>query len=238
MTQSGQPGSTGQPSQPGPQPPTQPSGWQQAPTQPTQPAPPPPPAQRTQVPAWTGNLTSTTPVAGPAGYYYADVPNRVIAYIIDIIILAIIGFIVTLITVAIFGPMRTTTINGTTENLGPSLVSALLGLAISAAYFVYLWSAMRGTVGMKVLGLQIGDERDGRSITYQQGFIRWLIIGIPGILATFAGTLGIGLGFLLSLVGVIWLIALLVSIAQSPTKQGYQDRYAHTIMVKAARQAA
>jgi uncharacterized RDD family membrane protein YckC len=236
MTQSGPPGSTGQPSQPPP--PPQQSGWQQAPTQPTQPAPAPPPAQRTQVPVWTSNLTSTAPVAGPAGYYYADVPNRVIAYIIDIIILAIIGFVVNLIIFAIFGPVRTTTLQGTTENLGASLVAAVLGLAISAGYFIYMWSAMRGTVGMKVLGLQIGDERDGRSITYQQGFIRWLIIGIPGILATFAGTLGIGIGFLLGLVGIIWLIALLVSIAQSPTKQGYHDRYAHTIMVKAARQAA
>jgi uncharacterized RDD family membrane protein YckC len=238
MTQSGPPGSSGQPSQPAPPPPSQPSGWQQAPTQPTQPAPPPPPRQQTQVPAWTANLTSTAPVAGPAGYYYADVPNRVIAYIIDIIILGIISLIVTIIVAAIFGPIRTTTLQGTTENFGSSLVSALLGLAISAAYFVYMWSAMRGTVGMKVLGLQIGDERDGRSITYQQGFIRWLIIGIPGILSTFAGTLGSGLGFLLSLIGLIWLIALLVSIAQSPTKQGYHDRYAHTIMVKAARQAA
>ena len=31
------------------------------------------------------------------------------------------------------------------------------------------------------------------------------------------------------------MIALLVTTAQSPTKQGLHDRYAHTIMVKAAR---
>jgi uncharacterized RDD family membrane protein YckC len=178
-------------------------------------------------------------VAGPAGYYYADVPNRVIAYIIDIIILAIIGFIVTAIVVAIFGGVETVNTGGRSINFGSLFVAAVLNLIVGAAYFIYLWSAMRGTVGMKVLGLQIGDEHDGRSITYQQGFIRWLIIGIPGILSTFSGYLGAGgLGFLLSLVGIIWLIALLVSIAQSPTKQGYQDRYAHTIMVKAARQAA
>ena len=38
------------------------------------------------LPSWTSQLTSTAPVAGPAGLYYADVPNRAIAYIIDAII--------------------------------------------------------------------------------------------------------------------------------------------------------
>jgi uncharacterized RDD family membrane protein YckC len=163
----------------------------------------------------------------------------VIAYIIDIIILLIIGFIVTAITVAIFGGIETSSTAGRTLNFGSLFVAAVLNLVIGAAYFIYMWSQLRGTVGMKVLGLQIGDEHDGRSISYQQAFIRWLIIGIPGILSSFSGYLSAGgLGFLLSLVAIIWLIALLVSIAQSPTKQGYHDRYAHTIMVKAARQAA
>jgi uncharacterized RDD family membrane protein YckC len=193
------------------------------------------------MPAWTAQLTSRDVVPGPAGYVYADVPNRVIAYIIDIIVLFVLGIILTAIITAIFGPIVNT--NVTSPNLGqvnwgPWLVSAVLSLGVSAAYFIYTWSQLRGTVGMKVLGLQIGDERDGRSITYGQGFNRWLILGIPSILSTFAGTLSAGIGFLLGLIGLIWLIALLVSIAQSPTKQGYHDRFAHTIMVKSARQAA
>jgi uncharacterized RDD family membrane protein YckC len=116
-------------------------------------------------------------------------------------------------------------------------VVAILNLAISAGYFIYLWSRSRATIGMRVLGLQIGDEVDGRSITTNQAAIRWVIIGIPTILSTFTAYLSAGLGFLLSIVGFIWLLVLLWSIAQSPTKQGYQDRYAHTIMVKAARRA-
>ncbi len=70
-----------------------PSGAPQA--QPPQPPPPPqmppqgPPPQ--QQPPWMSNLTSTAPVAGPAGLFYADLPNRIIAYIIDMILLAIVG---------------------------------------------------------------------------------------------------------------------------------------------------
>lgn len=213
------------------------ASWQSAPRAPVPPNVPPPPP-----PSWTANLTSTAPVPGPAGFVYADVPNRIVAYIIDSIILFIIG----IGTAAIIGGalggvtnISTTTDGSSIEiNYGASIVVALIGLAISAGYFIFMWSSQRATVGMKVLGLQIGTQDDGRTITTMAAFNRWLIIGIPGILAQFTGYLSAGLGFILGLVGIVWLIALLVSIAQSPTKQGYHDRYARTIMVKAVRRAA
>jgi uncharacterized RDD family membrane protein YckC len=220
MTQSGPPpgGSRGEGQQ----------SWQ---SQPRQPAPPPPPPPS----SWASGMTSTAPVPGPAGFYYADVPNRVIAYIIDIIVLAIIGFLVSVVIGGVLGGVVT----GANElNLGAFFIVGLINMAISAGYFVYMWSAQRATVGMKVLGLQIGHEQDGRSIDMQQGFMRWLVLGIPSILATFASYVSAGLGTLLSLVGIVWLIALLWSIASSQTKQGYHDRFARTIMVKAARRAA
>lgn len=233
MTQSGSPGAPGQQQPPAP---PRPASWQQAPQQPK--APPPPP---TQPPSWTASLMSTAPVAGPAGYYYADVPNRAIAYIIDAIVLTIITILVGMIVSGIFGA----TINNSVGskdfgaiNYGSVIVGVILNVGIGAAYFTYMWSTMRATVGMRVLGLQIGDEKDGRSITMPQAFSRWLVIGIPTLLAQFTSWFSAGLGIVLSLVGLIWLIALIVSIAQSPTKQGYHDRYARTIMVKAARRAA
>ncbi|MET0772596.1 MAG: RDD family protein [Candidatus Limnocylindrales bacterium] len=207
-----------QPQQPAPPPP--PQSWQQPPQQPVPPTP-------TQQPSWTANLTSTTPVAGPAGFVYADVPNRMIAYIIDIIILAVINFVVSLVLFGIMG-----------ISFGSAMIVLIVNLVISIGYFVWCWSSRRMTVGMQLLGLQIGSETDGSTITTNQALVRWVILGLPGVLASVSSYWSDGLGFLLSLVGLIWIIALLVSIAQSPTKQGYHDRYAHTIMVKSARRAA
>ncbi len=219
-----------------PPPPSQ-ASWQSAPRPPVAPSVPPPPP-----PSWMANLTSTAPVAGPAGFVYADVPNRIFAYIIDMIVLGVIGFLVAMLAGGLFGGITTqvTSTNGleVSVNYGAFLAVAVINLIIGALYFIWMWSAQRGTVGMKVLGLQIGEESSGRSITMNQGFTRWLIIGIPSILAQFTGYLSAGLGFILGLIGLIWLLALLWSIAQSPTKQGYHDRYAHTIMVKASRRAA
>ena len=95
-------------------------------------------------------------------------------------------------------------------------------LVISAAYFVWMWSAQRATVGMQRAGPP--DRRRGRRPVDHAASRRssaWLIIGIPLILSRVRGLRSRGRWALLGLVGFIWLIALLCSIAQSPTKQGY-----------------
>jgi uncharacterized RDD family membrane protein YckC len=232
MSQSGQPGAP----QPGGAPPPPPPSWQSTPQPPAPPAGGPPPQQQPQMPSWANSMMDRTPVAGPAGYYYADVPNRVIAYIIDAIIVGIIGVIIGAILYGIFGSATTTTITGTTFNLVPLLVVAVVGIAVNAAYFIYTWVAMRGTVGMRLLGMQIGNETDGRTLTYNQAGIRWLVLFAPFALAEFLGPWP-ALGLLVELVVLIYLIVLLYTMAQSPTKQGLQDRYAHTMVVKAARMA-
>jgi uncharacterized RDD family membrane protein YckC len=199
-------------------------------------------APATATPGWTATLTSTVPTPGPAGWYYADVPNRIIAFLVDGIVLGVIDLLVALVIGGLFGGVLVT--NSTTNGQGQDLnylawiVVIALNLLINAGYFVLLWSRRRATVGMQVLGLQIGDEADGRSITPNQALIRVVIIGIPLVLLRSSIYAFLGLGLLMPIVGAVWLIALLVTIAQSPTKQGFHDRTAHTIMVKAARRAA
>jgi uncharacterized RDD family membrane protein YckC len=173
------------------------------------------------------------PVPGPAGYFYADVPNRAIAFIIDYIIFFIVLAIIGIITIGILG-----------TNLGfgvslPStasvLVQQVLTYVVIGAYFVYTWSKMRGTVGMKVLGMQVGNETDGSTITLNQAMTRYAVMFGPGFIAGLISSFALGLGLIASLVSFLWFIALVVTTAQSPTKQGFHDKYAHTMVVKAAR---
>ncbi|MBA3852575.1 MAG: hypothetical protein H0X59_09460, partial [Chloroflexi bacterium] len=70
-----------------------------------------------------------------------------------------------------------------------------------------------------------------------QGVIRYLLLGAPFSLAT-ALTGYSSLGGLIGLAAFVYFIALLVTTAQSPTKQGLHDRYAKTMVVKAARSVA
>jgi len=171
------------------------------------------------------------------------VPNRIIAYIIDAIIVGIGLFIVNAI-LASFLPAPTVRIDpnnpfniSVDQPIVTALILAVVNIALAGAYFIYTWTAMRGTLGMKVLGMQIGHEQDGRTITFNQGVIRYLLLGAPFSLAT-ALTGYSSLGGLIGLAAFVYFIALLVTTAQSPTKQGLHDRYAKTMVVKAARSVA
>ena len=190
-----------------PPPAPQPAGW----------AAPPPPVQ-----------------AGPAGFVYADVPNRAVAYIIDGIL---VGIVIGL-SQAITGSGLT--INPTTlafeVNFVGLVLSAVIGTIISAAYFIYTWTSMRGTVGMKVLGMQIGNAGDGKTLTIDQAVRRYLAIALPGVLAQVLWVIP-GIGILLVLVAIGWFIYLLWTTYSSPTKQGFHDKFANTMVVKAARSA-
>jgi len=209
------------------------------------PAPPPPaPESPGSSSQWSAPPPPAQPVAGASGFVYADVPNRSIAYIVDLIILFIINIIVSIVIGAILGPATKVSINSNATdfsnlvnadvNYATVLVTALVSTAINGVYFIWTWMNQRGSLGQKLLSMQVGNEGDGKTLTMNQAVTRWIFLGAPfGI----AGALNPipALGILIGLAALAWFIALLVTTAQSPTKQGLHDRYAHTMVVKAAR---
>lgn len=188
------------------------SGWA------APPAPPAPPVQ-----------------PGASSFVYADVPNRAIAYIIDAVIIGIVN----IVAFGILGAIGLNVVSfdlatGFHYNYFASIILAVVGLAISGAYFLYTWTAMRGTVGMKVLGMQVGNAGDGKTLSMDQAIRRWIALGAPFSVAQAFNPLP-ALGILLGLVALGWFIYLLYTTANSATKQGFHDTFANTMVVKAAR---
>jgi uncharacterized RDD family membrane protein YckC len=196
------------------------------------------PGTPTPAPPPTGWSAPPPVEAGPPGFVYADVPNRAIAYIIDAILVGIVAGIIGIVLAGVglsTGTFRTGTLDFEVNFVG-LIVSAIVGAAISAAYFIYTWTSMRGTIGMKALGMQIGNAGDGKTLTMDQATRRWLVIAAPGILAQVFFVLP-ALGTLIGLVALGWFIYLLWTTYSSPTKQGFHDKFANTMVVKAARSA-
>jgi uncharacterized RDD family membrane protein YckC len=163
------------------------------------------------------------------------VPNRIIAYIIDAILIGILNLLVGIVLNG-FGLVPVTVNDDLTVSVNyvAAVIQGLIGLAIGAAYFIYTWTAMRATVGMRLLGMQIGNAGDGRTMTTEQGIRRWLALSAPAIIAqVFSGVPLIGA--VIGLAGLIWYIWLIYTMANSPTKQGWHDVFANTQVVKAAR---
>lgn len=185
----------------------------------------------------TESITSTARVPGPPGLYFADVPNRIMALIIDIIVLSVVGSVLAWLFGGLVSEPGALDSAGGELDIVAFVVVLVLQLAISFGYFGVLWVLVSATAGMRLLGLRVGDESDGRPISWRQALIRWLILGIPTLLVSLVIYVPNTIGMILAALGLAWMLLLLYTIAQSPTKQGLHDRFGHTIVVKVRRRA-
>ncbi len=204
-----------------------------APEAPAAPAAPVAPPAASGNPAWLNTITSQQAVVGAGGLVYADVPARIFAYIIDAIILTV-GFG---ILYGIFGALL---IGSLATGLGFMsfvwfVVLVLIYAAGSAIYFIYTWTKMRGTPGQRVLGLETLNAADGAVLTQPQAIRRWLYLFGPAVLGQAASLMFGGLGFLVSVALLAYLIFLLYSTSNSPTRQGFHDVQASSVVVKIQR---
>ena len=88
---------------------------------------------------------------------------------------------------------------------------------------------MRGTIGMRALGMQIGNAGDGETLKQDQAVRRWLILFGPQVVSqALQYSLNWTLGLVVSIAVLAWYIFLLKTTADSPTKQGYHDVFANS----------
>jgi uncharacterized RDD family membrane protein YckC len=166
------------------------------------------------------------------GLALSDTLPRVVAWVIDGFVLAVIGAIIGGI-LGVFGfeprvpPVATGSIDDYSA-LFTGDVYTVVGIALSAVYFIGSWSGgRRATFGQRLMRIQVGNAFDGRALTLDQAVRRWLLLGevifllglIPG-LSIFAGLY------------FTWLIVLLATTITSATKQGLHDRVANSAVVR------
>jgi uncharacterized RDD family membrane protein YckC len=142
--------------------------------------PPPPPPSGGMMPPPPPPMGGYQPAPGYApAANYGGFWIRVVAYIIDFIILAVVSGIVD----AIFR------VNPANAGQGAYNVASLLNLVIDIAYFSYMWSQQGGTLGQRVFKLRVVDANTGQRITIGKALLRWV---------------GLFVSFLVCFVGVIW----------------------------------
>lgn len=150
----------------------------------------------------------------------AAVTTRVIAYIIDAIILAcvslVLGAIISDVTI-VGGIMR-----------------AIIYAAVGFLYFGYTWVTWRASPGQRILGLLTVNAADGAALTWNQATMRWAFLFGPSVLNSLF-PVGGSLGALVGLLILGYYIYLLYTTATDPKKQGLHDKQATSLVtVKAA----
>jgi uncharacterized RDD family membrane protein YckC len=197
-----------------------PAAW----TQPTQPASPAPPAATPAVMWATPNEPAATPAVmwatpnepvGPAeGVEFAPHGPRLVAYLLDTLILTIVCGVILVIGLSVLS--AGTTIEGDTITAVDSgaaalfLVLGLVTLIVGFLYFPFFWARGGQTPGMRPFGLRVVRDRDGGPIGLGTAILR--LIGL------WVATAAI-------YIGLIWIFV-------DERRRGWQDLIAGTVVVK------
>ena len=195
-----------------------------------EPPPSAPPAEPSPVTRWQAPAT-VVEVPGAPGLIFSDISSRLVAYLVDVTIVAIAGAAL-IIALGLGEVVQTSTsryvwVSGWTATFAFALLGAL--------YFVFFWTGgRRATIGQRAFDIQVGNAFDGRPLTLDQALRRWLGYG------SFLGLLAVvpSLGGLASLAQAVWVLVLLASTARSPMKQGLHDRFARSALVRPANRAS
>jgi uncharacterized RDD family membrane protein YckC len=175
---------------------------------------PPPPGQQ-QYPSAPGYGAAPSGVGQPG-----ELGVRFVARLIDGIIVGIVVAILNaIIVVGLFGLSG----GGYGFSMGASWAAGAISSIISAGlylgYFTFMESRNGQTVGKMIFKLQTQGP-DGAKPTTEQSVRRnlWVALGILGVIP-FLGIIG-------SLLELAAVIAIAVTISNSPTRQGWHDNFA------------
>ncbi len=157
--------------------------------------------------------------AASAALAPAVVMTRVVAYIIDLIVLFIFGVLI------LGGLVSDGTIVG-------GITRAIIYAVLSFLYFGYTWTAWRASPGQRLLGLMTVNEADGAALTWNQATRRWAFLFGPSVLNSLFQFSG--LSFIVGLLLLCYGIYLLYTTATDPRKQGFHDKQASTLVVAKA----
>ena len=181
------------------------------------------PAKRRPEPvAWSRPAAGTREVA--EGFVLADTASRFAAYAIDNLIL----FVVDAAILIYVAPVAVS-VPGPDVASPPQIVGRIATLAVEALYFIGSWTGgRRATVGQRLVRIEVGKAWDGQPLTASQASRRWLAFGSwINVASLFRPAAVFASGAL-----AIWTLALLWTTSNSPTKQGFHDRFANTAVVR------
>jgi uncharacterized RDD family membrane protein YckC len=186
-------------------------------------APPVEPPVGEPAPSGWATKAPVVGVPGAPGFVFASVSARLVAYIVDALIVGTAGAAVAIA----LGFSRVSADTGymTSESPAVYVTFGLLGFA----YFVIFWTGgRRATPGQRMFDIQVGNAFDGRPLTFEQAVRRWVgygsVLGLLAIIPRLSGPA--------SLLSLVWVVILLATTARSPTKQGLHDRFANSALVR------
>ena len=167
---------------------------------------------------------------GKPGWVIAGVGARIGAYWLDSIVLALAYVIVLFVLVGVTGADMSEGSPTGFAFSGPMTIAVyVVATGLYFLYFVGFWtSGAKATPGMRLFKLQIANAADGKRLDIGPAVIRWVALGgLVSLLFVIPEV-----GAVASLLGTVWVIALLITTANDGMHQGLHDRWAKSVIVR------
>jgi uncharacterized RDD family membrane protein YckC len=161
---------------------------------------------------------------------------RLVAYVLDALIIAIVIYLVALALRAVIGPtIRITDVDGVPRvrvDRLRSVVDAVSGTTVTGLYFVVSWLRLGGTPMQRLVGARVERTDDGGRLHLGQAIGRWLLLGAPfGLISVLLVPEPL-LGAILALAIAVWYAVLFITTARGRRKRGLHDRVAGSVVVR------
>jgi uncharacterized RDD family membrane protein YckC len=181
------------------------------------------------------DITAGSAVGG-SRVVHASVPARVLAFVLDAVLLSALLFVGSLALRALLGPVVAFQQSGSagarlSVDQGRLIAVAVTNAVLSALYFAGSWIAASATPGQRLLGVRVESARESVRSMLGHAVRRWLLLMGPLSLGALAAIGAPVLGPFLTLALPAWYLVLLATTLRSPARQGLHDRWAGTVVV-------
>jgi hypothetical protein len=161
---------------------------------------------------------------------------RLVAYVLDALMIAIAIYLVALLLRAAIGPtIRITDVDGVPRvrvDRLRSVVDAISGTTVTGLYFVTSWLRLGGTPIQRLIGVRVERADGGGLLQPRQAVGRWLMLGAPfGLISTLLVPEPL-LGALLALLIAAWYAVLFVTTARDRRRRGLHDRAVGSVVLR------
>ena len=152
----------------------------------------------------------------PVGLRVASIGRRLGAYVIDCV-------------VVLFFYNLCLGLLGSTQTEKQAIIAGVLGGLGQLIYFVGGWKLYRGTLGQRMLNLQVGNVHTGAALPWGDAFVRWGILQGPFALAT---VVPLVVSLVVTLAAAGWSAFLLYEAYYKPDRRALHDRAVHSLVAQ------
>src|ERR1035437_137020 len=166
-----------------------PGGWP-AVNQSGGPAPAAPQAPAGPVPLQTLDPAPVSPRSGdgtvaPSRLRGATVGRRTAAYLMDsVVVYVVFAMIQAILLVTVLKSVAPADSSPAAFDERTSILVGLVGGLLQVVYFVPAWALLKGTLGQRLMHMEVADATTGKSLGWMDAFLRWAVMQGPIALVT------------------------------------------------------